>query len=110
MDPRHDPEAVRGQQARVRQLGHGQALRQAGGLHRDAEPPQPDQRAERVAVAGGAEGGDDLLAGQGGGGDVAETLAHAVDGVAGREQQFAEPVQRIFHGSMLPSPTTWNSG
>ena len=30
----------------------------------EAEPPQADERAERVEVAGGADGGHELLAGE----------------------------------------------
>ena len=70
----------------------------------EPEPPQPDQRAERVAVAGGALGGDELFAGERRGGDVAEAVAHAVDRVAGGEQPVAEPGEQVggdVHGSRI---------
>lgn len=105
-----DPAVLDGHQACGGQLLHRQARRCPSRLHGDAEPPQPDQDAERVTLAGGAQGGHRLLARERGGGDVTESLADAVDGVAGVEQKLSEPVQQIVHRVILAPGTSGRPG
>ena len=106
MDRGGDLAPLDGHQARGGQLFHRKAPGRPPHVHGGAEPPQADQRAERVVPFGGAQGGHRLLAGERGGGDVAETLADAVDGVAGVEKQLSEPVQQIVHQDILAPETS----